>query len=301
MLQHSAMTHDGDPSPTSDVGPPEVTSAIDWTGSILTPRFLAALARAQAKLDTIGKTAWQSDQQYAYATADSIVGDVRRALSSQGISLVTSFRHWRPDGGKPVPIPDSSMRIDWHVRVEWALLFGAEERQPVFAPPDTAHDKGPRQQVYPAEPGEIAFLRGWCETVAIGGKGRPPDKSLYAARTSLAGYVALGVSAADRAIPPKSETIEERDDDGPSVTVKELRAQIARDLTVVREARRAAGLPDLHGNALADHLLGEPFKAGREGWTGLARALELYIEDLEQRVEAEVQAASDRQAEEGGA
>lgn len=287
-----AMTRDDDPQPTV-TDPPIPESSIDWGVSRLTPRFLAALAAGQAALKTEDKAAWQDQQRYNYATADAVIGQVRRAFAPQGISLVTSFRQWAP--AEFTRVKESSQWIDWHVRLDWALLFGVAD----YGAVQPATEDGPREL---RVAGEIGLLVGWAQTVAIGSKGRPPDKSLYAARTSLSGYIALGVSALDRAIVPKSDDIDQRDDskgasDAPSEEVLNLRDEIDTAMRTIKQGRRAAGLPDLSPVALVELVNGEPFRAGREGWLSLYERANDYVTNLQARVDAEIDSMTEPRGE----
>lgn len=265
MTTDEGKAFDRDDAPAS--------SSIDWDSSKLTPQFLRALAKAQASLDTIGKESWQKKQEYFYAAADAVLNEIRRAFAPVGISIVTSFSQRRPPQGQD-KVRESSQWIDWIVRLDWALMYGGTGEA--------------------AESSEVAYLRGWAETVAVGSKGRPPDKSLYAARTSLSGYIALGLSAADRATVPKSEDIEQRDD-GRSEDESEaarIQREVDSGIKTIFAARRAAGLPKLNGPELIERVNGKPMGAGREAWLELHANVIGYLESIDENIEKEIEESS---------
>lgn len=274
------MTHDAPDLPAASAESlAPVSSSIDWSRSNLTPDLVAALARAQATIDTVGKTALQKEKDYLYATSDVVVGAVRRAFAPQGLALVTMFSHRKPEATS-TKVPDSNDRIDWIVRVDWVVMHAHATRPAIRTADGVELDES-----YPGS--GVGLLVGWAETVAIGGKGRPPDKSLYAARTSLAGYVALGVSAADRAVPPKSEDIEARRDAGSDEReeARRVRREIDVAMATIRESRRAAGLRELQPNRLVELVYGAPFRPGRESYIELLDRAEACVDSMESAVE----------------
>jgi hypothetical protein len=252
----------------------EPICTIDYAASHITPELIAALARAQASLETVGKAAWQSEKGYDYATADAVVGSLRRALAPQGLALVSSFAHWPL--ARETRVKESAMWLDWHVRLDWCLLHAGADR--VVGSSDVG--AGVIEVVSPARPG---MLLGHAHTVAVGGKGRPPDKSLYAARTSLTGYVALGLGAMDRAIVPKAENLDERDDDKGApeqLSPREVRKQIDKAMAAIKQARRAHGLRMLSDAALVDLVNGEPFRPSREAFLDLLERADAVLDDM---------------------
>lgn len=133
--------------------------------------MLVALAAAQAMAQTVGKDAENTEKHYRYATADSLVGEARRCLGAHGLSLITSWRLYDP----PFDKVSTNQWADYRVVMDWRLLHGS---------PD----------------GAVGEIAGTAEILAIGSAGRPPDKSLLAARTTLAGAIAMSLLQLDRAV-----------------------------------------------------------------------------------------------------
>ena len=231
--------------------------SFDWRGADLTPGFLQALARAQARITTVGKDAENKDQKYRYATNDSLVGEARRALSAEGIALVSSFRVLRWTGDEVVSRRDNYVTqwIDSLVVVDFALLHGVD---------DGAGGQG------------VGRLCGFASCPAICSSGRPPDKAMFAARTSALGAIAIGVASIDRAIVAPSEDIDQRagdEDASPrdrarrtSSRVTEREAQQVRDaiasrLKTLQAVRRAKTGTAPTYQQIIDDVMGGPFEA----------------------------------------
>lgn len=148
--------------------------SINWSISVLTPEMAAAWAAAQSAAQTVDKDAHNQDKGYRYAGADSLVREARRALSSVGLALVMSWRAF----DRPWEKVSANQWIDWRLVCDWMVMHGSATAD-----------------------GRTARLCGTAEIVAIGSAGRPPDKSLLAARTTLAGAVAMSLVALDRSDP----------------------------------------------------------------------------------------------------
>jgi hypothetical protein len=238
-----------EPGPVPTYWSPPVC-AFDWAGAILTPGFLAALAAAQADVETVGKTAQNTDQNYAYAPGDALVGEIRRSFAPHGIAFLVSWRTF----DRPWKIVSErggvcTQWLDFEVVLDWALTFGDAEAK------------------------TACRLTGTANLVAIGSAGRPPDKSVLAARTELAGAVAIGLGAIDRAKPPADQDVGSREGDGDArpgasrgrVLTTEARDRYNAAIRRLVAARKAAGhkiggkVPDPL-SVLADLGLGEGFR-----------------------------------------
>lgn len=262
---------DGPPPTLSTWTEPEVS--LRWSEANLSAPFLAAIARAQATLETVGKRAraeaGDGAPAYDYATNDSIVGEFRRRFAAVGISLVSSWRVFERPWAK---ISDKQW-LDFTVVVDFALLYGDAE-------------------------GNTGFLPGSASSVAIGSRGRPPDKSLYAARTSIMGAVALGLGSMDRAKVSKDEDINQREGDGdasggrrgsaPRGRVSpetEVRDRIAKQLAAVKSIRQAAGMAPWTNTEIIESVMGvEGYDATTlEDAEALSTALAQLILDADPR------------------
>lgn len=254
----------------------EPECSIHWRSAVLTPQFVQALAAAQADVQTIGKEAWQEQQRYNYSTADAIIEEARRVFAVHGIVLLTCWDKWPPSG--KTQVEGANMWIDWNVRLDWGLLHAGlpgsylDQQGDAIPPPHAA----------------VGLLTGAARTVAIGSKGSPPDKSLYAARTSLSGYVALGLGSISRAVMPASEDIDQRNDEGPTMNAAQVRNEIDDMFRVIVEARRTSGLPEMKPIALRDMVNGEPFSPSRSAWLQLHDRAGQYVDELEERIQQEV-------------
>jgi hypothetical protein len=263
-----------EPEPVADDPPLPLTRpepwvepecSFDWPGANLSAPFLAALARAQASITTVGKTAraeaGAGAPAYDYATNDALVGELRRAFAAQGIAFVSSYRVLAPPD---LRISDRQW-MDWTVVLDFALLYGD-----VGLPAATMSDGKARPEAMPA----TGWLRGHASCCAIGSAGRPPDKSLFAARTSCAGAVAIGLGAIDRAKVSKDEDINQRPHDDEAtgggnrrvVSRAETNAhsnakdRMAKALQTLTAARKAAGLPRRSYPELCAEAMGEGFE-----------------------------------------
>jgi hypothetical protein len=157
-----------------------------WDKAELSAPFLAALARAQADIRTVGKDATTEgavgSPKFNYATGDAIVEELRTKFAKHGISFLSGWRQLDPPAW--LTISDKQWP-DWTIVLDFVLLYGDAE-------------------------GNVGKLPGEASCIAIGSAGRPPDKSAFAARSSLAGYVALGLGAIDRGKIDPDEDIHQR-------------------------------------------------------------------------------------------
>lgn len=281
------------PNPFSEE--PECT--IHWDTAQLHPKFLLAMATAQASISAVGKEATAQASKtttYKYTTADAVIEELRRCFAPQGITFLASWANWDPPGlaGRKV---GENQWLDWVVRLDWGLTWSDGE--------------------------SVGLLTGVARTVAIGNNARPPDKSANAARTNLAGYVALGLGAINRAVVDPDEDINQRNDEGTtsrhdprgegsgrsvplSTGLPEARAKAAKLLSAIDQARRAAGLPREIQDATRDRIYGKRFDVSRmraddalTAWMYLVDLLEDYVENIDDRIASEVErheAALDR-------
>jgi hypothetical protein len=184
--------------------------SIDWASAQLPAPFLMALARAQGKVQTVGKAGFNRDREYNYATSDSLLAELRRAFSSEGIYFLHSWRQVAP--------PDMSIgEKQWltaTIVIDWALLYGDVE-------------------------GNVGTLRGAVECDAIGSAGRTPDKAMVAAKTFAVGFLAIGIGALDRSELPQDEDVDQRDDKD----AKSPRAQRSSERPTSRQPAHPAGDP----------------------------------------------------------
>lgn len=176
------MTEEMQPQPP-EIQVPKSLCSFDWASAQLPAPFLMALARAQARVQTVGKTGFNRDREYDYATSDSLLAELRRAFSAEGIAFIHGWRQVAP--------PDLSIGdkqwLTATVVVDWALLYGDKE-------------------------GNVGFLRGAVECDAIGSAGRTPDKAMAAAKTFAVGFLVIGLGALDRSELPHAEDVDARDD-----------------------------------------------------------------------------------------
>lgn len=182
-------TNPAEPPAAPELEPPEPPHeprcSFDWSSSVLNPAFLAALARAQARVQTVGKEGWNKDREYAYASSDALLGELRRAFAPEGVSFLHSWRQVAP----PRMNVSDKQWLTATVIIDWVLLYGDEEKA------------------------VMGFLRGTAECEAIGSAGRPPDKAMAAAKTFAIGFVAIGIGALDRAEVPHVENVDARQED----------------------------------------------------------------------------------------
>lgn len=148
--------------------------------------LFAALAKAQAGAETIGKDGKNSHGGYKYATAENVIRGARKAMAEHGLSVITT---WSSD---PVDPPPGAGQKDgpgqWvsaRVRVDWALL----------------HASG-------------GVVTGSADTEAMSSRLRPPDKAVAAAVTFCHGFILRGLLNLDRA-EEDEDAVDRRKDDEP--------------------------------------------------------------------------------------
>lgn len=170
--------------------------AIDWAASKITAGLVAAIARAQADIRTVGKGS-RNDQGaggkgYDYASADDMIRECRRAFSRQDVALVTG--HYMVDPPDVEPLRDREGNI-----TQWLTATLKLELAAMHVNPKT---------------GEVGVLVVRGEADAIGSRGRPNDKAQRAAETYALGFLARGVGFMDRGSTPKDEDRDQDTDEG---------------------------------------------------------------------------------------
>lgn len=248
--------------------------AIDWERSTPTAGLLAAIARGQARIETVGKSGENTHHKYHYAPADTLVGEMRRAFAAEGVGVLFSWRTYDP----PFQLPKGSKQwVDWQVVLDWALVHGGED-------------------------GAIGVLRGTASIIALGDAGRGADKSMLAARTALAGALALSLAQIDRDEVDPSESTDARADEA---SRRESGARNERRLSPVARAKAEAALRTLlAARRTAGHRHeGRPVTPAKvfsdlmgEGWTMETDADAAELVERVEETMAALQAAS-----EGGA
>lgn len=154
------------------------TSPLDVSRA--TPDLFAALAKAQAAVETVGKDGKNRDKHYSYATADSMIRGARAARAGSGLSLLTSWTYVELDP------PEDTSSGQWPgavVTLHYVL----------------AHEGG-------------GVVTGQLSMHAICSRGRPIDKAVASAATYAEGFVERNLMRLDRQEESKDD-VERRGDE----------------------------------------------------------------------------------------
>ena len=130
----------------------------------------AALARARAAVKPVSHDAQNKFHGYKYTSAEAVIGECSRVLAAEGLSLVPTQFQHEPKGGGA-----------WSVHTQWILV----------------HEGG----------GQLFMARSMH---AEEGKGRPADKALLVANTSLLAYQLRDLCGLQR--PDTGDEVAARDD-----------------------------------------------------------------------------------------
>jgi hypothetical protein len=132
-----------------------------------TPELFAALALAQADVESVGKDGTNTQRGYRYATTEAMIRGSRQHLASHGLAFFSTWSQALPE----VAAGDiGKQHVAARVTIHWAL----------------GHSTG----------GQIS---GTAPMDAIGSPARPPDKAVAAAVTYGLGFLLRGLLLLDRA------------------------------------------------------------------------------------------------------
>lgn len=190
--------------------------AIDWAASRLTAGLVAAISRAQASIQPVGKAS-RNDQGaggrgYDYASADDMLAEYRRAFTAQGLATIFASTMADPPN---IDIGENQT-VTCTLKIEAAVMY--------------ADDKG-----------EVGVLVVRGEQDAIGSRGRPPDKAQRAAETYALGFIARDLGCMNRASTPDDEDNDKRDDSASAPRRTEnRRAEPRSQRTVTPQRERQA-------------------------------------------------------------
>lgn len=250
----------GEPAPT-EAAPPPPKSAIDWQRTNLTPGLVRALARAQAQVQTVGKSGRNTTGDgYDYATADSMIAEARRVFAGQDLYWLCVSRSLEP------PTFDlGTSRWACSLVVTESIVMHVDEH------------------------GVVGMLVSRGECVSIGSGASPPDKADKAAETYLRGYIARDLLAIDRAKVKSSEDVDARGDSpseggkgrtsakpdaATAIAETELRDGCNKMIRAIQESRTAQGEPRPSAANLIAELMGAGWSARSvDEWKALSAKL----------------------------
>jgi hypothetical protein len=127
----------------------------------------AALAKAQADVESVGKDGTNTQRGYRYATTEAMIRGSRQHLAGHGLAF---FSTWSQDAPDVAPGDIGKQHVAARVTIHWTL----------------GHATG----------GQIS---GRAHMDAIGSPARPPDKAVAAAVTYGLGFLLRGLLLLDRA------------------------------------------------------------------------------------------------------
>lgn len=145
--------------------PGNVELVIDDTKT--TAELMAALAKAQSEMETVGKDRKNTQSNYNYATADNMIRGSRGPLTKNGLSFVVTWSQ-EPVDAQPGDI--GNQFVGAVVTGHWRLF----------------HASG-------------GILRGTAVMDAICSRARPTDKAVAATLTYMHGFILRGLLNMDRA------------------------------------------------------------------------------------------------------
>jgi len=179
----------GDPA----VAHPPRGPSLDMSGA--NGALFAAIAKAQAAVESVGKDGKNRDKGYNYATADSMIRGGRAARGAAGgeLALVTA---WTFVECEPPERTDSGQWPGALVTLTFALV----------------HAGG-------------GYLTGSVEGHAICSRGRPIDKAVAAAATYLEGFVERNLMRLDRAEEGADDVEKRQETDTAPARPRQQRAQ----------------------------------------------------------------------------
>lgn len=132
-----------------------------------TPELFAALAQAQADVESVGKDGTNTQRGYRYATTEAMIRGSRQHLASHGLAFLSTWAQSLPE---VAPGDIGKQHVAARVTIHWVL----------------GHASG----------GQI---HGTAHMDAISSPARPPDKAVAAAVTYGLGFVLRGLLLLDRA------------------------------------------------------------------------------------------------------
>jgi hypothetical protein len=185
--------------------------------------LFAALAKAQADVESVGKDGKNTQRGYKYATTEAMIRGSRQHLAAHGLAF---FSTWSQSLPEVMEGNIGDQFVAARVTIHWVL----------------GHASG----------GQIT---GTAHMDAIGSKARPPDKAVAAALTYGLGFVLRGLLLLDRA-----DEDEHSPDRRPEPEPEPPKAKVKPDpLWEAYKAQRAAVArvlrvpePEAHQRLLAD-------------------------------------------------
>lgn len=179
--------------------------------------LFAALARAQAKAETVGKDAKNTDRGYNYATADAMARAARLAMAETGLAVFASFEVRT----LPEPLRLGNQWVSEIVVEHFVLSYGDTD-------------------------GNVGYVRGTATMPSVESRGRAPDKARMAAQTYMHGFVLRNLLNLDRndegdaAVDRRNDGADDDGGDwGPRGDRRPPRAPRGRDPEPRRDAPRA--------------------------------------------------------------
>ncbi len=147
---------------TNDTAAPAALDITKATGDLF-----AALAKAQADVESVGKDGTNTQRGYRYATTEAMIRGSRQHLAGHGLAF---FSTWSQAMPSVAPGDIGKQHVAALVTIHWVL----------------GHATG----------GQVS---GTAHMDAIGSPARPPDKAVAAAVTYGLGFVLRGLLLLDRA------------------------------------------------------------------------------------------------------
>lgn len=144
-----------------------------------TPDMLAALAKAQAEVQTVGKDGRNKDKNYNYSSAEAMIRGSRKPFGDNGLAFISSWTR------QPLDAADQDIGNQFvcaNVQMHFALT----------------HASG-------------GVISGTAEMDAIGSRARPPDKAVAATLTYMRGFVLRDLLNIDRA-DEDADAVDRRDE-----------------------------------------------------------------------------------------
>lgn len=167
------------PGEILEVGPVDVV--LDLSG--INPPWCAAMAKAQAEVETVGKDGRNEEGRgYSYATGENMIRGSRTPLTSNGLAFISSWVAEPVEQGAEGDI--GNQFVGAMVRVSFAL---------------THADGG--------------YATGTANMAAICSRRRPPDKAVAATLTYLRGFILRDLLNMDRdQVNPHEDTDQRADE-----------------------------------------------------------------------------------------
>ena len=263
-----------------------------------TPDMLAALAKAQAEVQTVGKDGRNKDKNYNYSSAEAMIRGSRKPLGDNGLAFLSSWTR------QPLDAADQDIGNQFvcaNVKLHFALT----------------HASG-------------GVITGTAEMDAIGSRARPPDKAVAATLTYMRGFLLRDLLNMDRA-DEDADAVDRRDEGNGWSRGRERPQQRREKAPPIQAPQRDAAIEDARNEvirlgkmvlakaqelgwkrdvgAIATGALGKPWDQSKDRgprysaqeYEEIRRALVLEIESLDAEAALREKAETDMQDDIDGA